>query len=60
MANTVFRIEIELGNDAMRTARDIRWALAKLDLKSIAQSGEEKKILDVNGNSVGKVGFYQE
>ena len=60
MATTVFRIKIELGNDAMRTARDIRRALAKLDLESIAQSGREKKILDVNGNSVGKVGFYQE
>lgn len=66
MAKTVFRIEIELGNEAMKTAFDVRRALVQLVAKggtrlhNIANSGEDRKILDVNGNSVGKVGFYQE
>ena len=62
MAKTVFRIEIELGNDAMKDIPDILRALAQQSsrLRELADSGEERKILDVNGNSVGKVGFYQE
>lgn len=59
---TVFRIEIELGNDAMRTDADIRRKLKELSGKvgALASSGGERKILDDNGNAVGKWGFYLE
>jgi hypothetical protein len=46
----------------MKDIPDILRALAQQSsrLRELADSGEERKILDVNGNSVGKVGFYQE
>lgn len=62
MSKTVFRVEIELGNDAMRTTGDVWRALRNLQpkLKAIADNGVERKIMDENGNSVGTVGFYLE
>jgi hypothetical protein len=59
---TVFRIEIELGNDKLRNANDIYRKLTELRTKinALADSGEEKRILDDNGNAVGRWGFYHE
>lgn len=60
MKTTIFRIEIELGNDAMRTNADIIRTLKRLagKVRQLADGGEERKILDDNGNTVGKWGFY--
>lgn len=62
MMTTVFRVEIEMGNDGMRTIPALRKALTELmpRLTAIAYSGEEKSVRDVNGNTVGKAGFYLE
>lgn len=59
-----FTLEIELGNDAMRHYNDIREAihdnLRLAHLESIARNprkpsdGDGAKIMDVNGNTVGK------
>lgn len=59
-SKTVFRIEVELGNDAMRTTRDIKHLLRDLagKVENLANGGEERRILDENGNTVGKWGFY--
>ena len=60
MSKTVFRVEIELGNDAMKTTADIKKALRNVckRLEVIADGGVERLVLDVNGNRAGKVGFY--
>lgn len=56
-----FSLEIELGNDAMLTARDVAWALL-----SVSQSLMDKgwhaphKIKDENGNSVGRISVEME
>lgn len=64
MAKSIFRIEIELGNDAMRTDAHIAQKLRELAKTSVmanlANNGEERKIRDANGNTVGKWGFYAE
>ena len=57
---TVFRIEIELGNETMRTDEDIRRALKQVAALLPAFAGEERRVLDYNGNAVGKWGFYTE
>jgi len=60
-----FTLEIELGNDAMQTAEDIAHALQDV-AKGLMTYGiggrsrypitkvDGRKIMDVNGNSVGK------
>jgi hypothetical protein len=54
-----FILEIETGNDAMRTSRDISNALNEVALKIRNDSMHylklisPKKIMDSNGNSVG-------
>ena len=60
MRKSVFRIEIEMGNDAMRFDRDIARKLKELSgkVRDLSSSGEEKRILDDNGNTVGRWGFY--
>lgn len=62
MSETVFRVEIEMGNSGLRSVADLRKVLADLlhRLNGIADSGEERWIKDVNGNTVGKAGFYLE
>lgn len=62
MSTTVFRIKIETGNDAMCRVSDVKRALTKIRerLDAIDDSGEEKRILDDNGNAVGTVDFYLE
>jgi len=57
-----FTLEIELGNDAMRSYRDIREALSDVSghiaMHKIGHvkpyDGDGRKIMDINGNSVGK------
>jgi hypothetical protein len=57
-----FTLEIELGNDAMRSHQDIRDALTQVMgkvgarqycVKSAPSDGDGSKIIDDNGNSVG-------
>ena len=53
-----FRLTIELGNDAMRTRRDVASTLE--DLARVIREERERdgaKILDVNGNAVGSWEF---
>ena len=53
-----FTLTIELGNDAMQTRRDIESALRKIgQLKYMSDppaEGDDGKIMDENGNTVGK------
>lgn len=60
MNKTVFRVEIEMGNDGLRTVAALRKVLADLlpRLNAIADGGEERLVRDVNGNTAGKAGFY--
>ena len=48
-----FTLHIELGNDAMQTATDVAGALRIVETQLCAGK-EFGKILDVNGNSVGR------
>lgn len=54
-----FTLEIELGNDAMQTRRDVESALRKLGqnvkyMSDPPEDGDEGTIRDDNGNTVGK------
>lgn len=52
-----FRLEITLGNDAMQTFADIREALllcADNLGEGAPESGDSKRIGDLNGNTVGR------
>jgi len=55
----MFELKIELGNDAMQTPRDVAFVLKKLASK-LDNMGDDfalvdgGKIMDANGNSVGK------
>lgn len=54
-----FTLTIELGNDAMQTRADIESALRKLGqdcryMSDPPEDGDEGRIMDDNGNSVGK------
>jgi hypothetical protein len=60
-----FKLEIQLGNDAMSTLWDVQLALKKiaseLSVFACAKDKEfSKKILDENGNTVGKFGLEAE
>jgi len=54
----MFELKIELGNDAMQTPRDVAFVLKKLASKLDDMGGfalvDGGKIMDANGNSVGK------
>jgi hypothetical protein len=57
-----FRVEIEMGNEAMSTVGDVAFALEKTARKIRAyadpvQSGERGRVLDENGNAVGEWRF---
>ena len=53
-----FKLEIELGNDAMRTRADVIRALRRLATAiEMTSKVDEAKILDINGNSVGRWSF---
>lgn len=58
-----FTVEIELGNEAMETWQDLRDALKRVAgkmgskaccLGSAPSNGDGSKIMDENGNSVGR------
>jgi hypothetical protein len=48
-------IEIDLGNDAMKTGQDVIEALADTSIVAIGElgDGDSGRIRDANGNSVG-------
>lgn len=48
-----FSLHIELGDEAMRTATDVSWALAVV-MQRLHQGHTEGTITDINGNTVGK------
>ena len=56
-----FQLNLQLGNDKMRTSHHVAQALRKV--AAILEAGhahpeeDEKKILDINGNSCGKWEF---
>ena len=57
--NGVFRLQIELGNDAMQSRRDIFVALKKVAIKIIGGMNDGK-IMDENGNTVGEYEIREE
>lgn len=53
-----FNLTIRFGNDAMQSPADVARSLRKLadrfgDIDGAAMSGEDGRILDLNGNDVG-------
>lgn len=53
---TKFTLEIEMGNDMMRRPSHVADALAKV-AKRILDGSDGGKIMDMNGNSVGRFDF---
>lgn len=58
-----FKLEITLGNDAMQTEGDIANALRHIcDVLEVNDEAHpeayELQVFDINGNAVGKFGFY--
>ena len=49
-----FTLEIELGNDAMRTANDVANALDRIADEVLFVGLTGRAIRDTNGNTVGK------
>ncbi len=56
MKTTVFKLEVTLGNDAMRTPADIAEVLSRLSekLKTPSGSSLDQYLFDLNGNYVGE------
>ena len=54
-----FTLTIDLGNDAMRARRHVARALADLAKKMPHEDRTDGKILDENGNSVGRWEFNE-
>jgi len=57
MITTRFTLEIELGNDGMRTSQHVAEALYEIAQRVYPRHEEEGKIRDVNGNTVGGWSF---
>lgn len=55
-----FKLEIELGNDAMQTPMDVAMALTSLADRLTASPPTEGVIRDENGNPVGRWSFEDE
>lgn len=69
-----FKLDIEIGNDAMRTVDDVNNALLRVahevwDLRGYSPEADEERmstgvldgfIRDENGNTVGQYGFFEE
>ena len=59
-----FKLDIELGNDAMKTAFAVSTALVQVanKLRKLRSTtpGTSAKIMDENGNSVGSWEFYKD
>lgn len=51
-APSTFRIEIELGNETMQTAKDVGEALRQIN-RDLALGATEGRVKDANGNVVG-------
>lgn len=58
--NGKFTITIELGNDAMKSRRHVANALREVAKTILENEDPEKKIRDLNGNTVGKWEFIKE
>jgi len=54
-----FILEIEMGNDAMLTHTDVSSALRFVQAK-LSEGRNEGRVMDINGNSVGKWEFTEE
>lgn len=57
-----FKLEIELGNDAMQTPSDVRRALREIAATArfpVAGEEDEGRIGDENGNTVGRWEFVE-
>lgn len=50
---TKFTLEIDMGNDAMRTRRDVARALRAIAAKVNESTHFDSKVMDANGNTVG-------
>lgn len=57
--NGKFKLEIELGNAAMQTRRQVAGALRRL-AEEIDRNKDKGSILDLNGNTVGTWSFEKE
>jgi len=55
-----FVLNITMGNDAMRVRQDLALALESVKTRLLSSSVSEGKIMDLNGNSVGKWEFVEE
>lgn len=56
MKNETFKVELQLGNDAMSTSEDVIQAL-KMVIKELEIGSGGGKVLDDNGNTVGHFTF---
>lgn len=57
----IFKLEVELGNDAMKSPAHVANKLMELSRRvrgAKLQDGEGAKVMDDNGNSVGRWGFH--
>ncbi len=52
-----FKLEIDLGNDAMQSVHDVAQALARLAAKMRESGARNGTIRDENGNIVGAFSF---
>ena len=59
-ATVVFRLQIEMGNDAMQSRDDVALALKQLARRTDFDRNDAGKIRDANGNTVGEWGFHEE
>ncbi len=55
-----FELEIELGNDAMKTRFDVAKALSEVARRLRTTGRNYQAIMDRNGNKVGKWTFKEE
>ena len=58
--NGKFILTIELGNDAMKSRKHVANALREVAKTILENKDPEKKIRDLNGNTVGKWEFIKE
>lgn len=57
----ILKIEIEVGNDAMKRPNELADALQQVSRRvrgANMKDGEGAKIMDANGNSVGRWGYH--
>lgn len=54
MSDGTFRLEVELGNEAMQTVEDVAQALEDRVMEALLRGEPEGRIRDTNGNTVGR------